>query len=237
MSELIMIRAYGNRFEAEQAQQILHELGIDAMVQADDAGGMYAGLSLGKKGVRLVVRERDAERAREALEPGVVVDPMDAAIAGAGPDAVPAPLAAAEAAARHFDAGHNCAEAVLRAFAEDRGEFDVVRLATGFGGGMGRDGDQCGALSGAVMVVGLWFGRQDAGDDLAKERCYELVHEVRHRFREACGHLDCRDLTGADLRSDAGRAAFEERATATTVCRQCVREAASIVADVLAREI
>jgi hypothetical protein len=75
MTELVFIRAYTNRFEAELAEQYLADQGIEAMVQADDAGGMYAGLSLGRKGVRLLVRAEDAELARELLEQGVQIDP------------------------------------------------------------------------------------------------------------------------------------------------------------------
>lgn len=67
MTDLTFIRAFSRRFEAELAQQYLAGQGIESMVQADDAGGMYAGLSLGRKGVRLLVRTADAEPAREAL--------------------------------------------------------------------------------------------------------------------------------------------------------------------------
>jgi hypothetical protein len=63
MSELVFLRAYRSRFEAEQAQQYLLDQGIEAWVKADDGGGMYPGLSLGRKGVRLMVREDDADRA------------------------------------------------------------------------------------------------------------------------------------------------------------------------------
>ena len=236
MSELVFIRAFTGRLEAEQAQAYLVGQGIDAMVMADDGGGMYAGLSLGRKGVRLLVRNEDADRAREALEPGVVVDPMPAAAPGAGPDAVPAPLVAAETAVRYFDNGNNCAESVLRSFAADSGlEAEVVRLATGFGGGMGRAGDVCGALSGAVMALGLRFGRLDGDDEAAKERCYAATAELRQRFRATCGAMDCRDLTGLDLSTAEGRRLAEERDTHTTVCRSCVREAAQIVAAIMAR--
>ena len=76
MSDLVLIHAYPSRFEAEQAQQYLAGQGIDAMVQADDAGGMYAGLSLSRKGVRLWVRHEDAELAREVLAPGDPLDPV-----------------------------------------------------------------------------------------------------------------------------------------------------------------
>lgn len=234
MSDLVFIQAFANRFEAEQAQQYLAGQGIDAMVMADDVGGMYAGLSLGRKGVRLLVRAADEEAAREVLLPGEVIDPMDATSTGAGGDSVPAPLVAAEAAARYFDAGQNCAESVLRVFADDLGRPDLVRLATGFGGGLGRLGDQCGALSGAVMAVGLLLGRDQPGDDDAKERCYAAVREVVRRFEAACGHRDCRDLTGVDLTTDAGRARMHDEGLTVTVCRQCVRAAASSAAEVLA---
>lgn len=234
MSDLVFVQAYSNRFEGEQAQQYLAGQGIDAMVMADDVGGMYAGLSLGRKGVRLLVRAEDEEAAREALRPGEVLDPMEAASPGAGSGDIPAPLVAAEAAARHFDGGHNCAESVLRVFAEDRGREDLIRLATGFGGGMGRDGDQCGALSGAVLAIGLLMGRDDPEDREAKERCYDAVREVRRRFREACGRTDCRDLTGVDLTTEAGRQRLEDEGLVTSVCRGAVWEAASIVATVAA---
>jgi C_GCAxxG_C_C family probable redox protein len=236
MSEWVFIQAYSSRFEAEQAQQYLEQQGIDAFVKADDGGGMYPGLSLGRKGVRLMVRDEDTDRARGALEPGEVVDLVEAASPGAGSAFVPAPLVASQTAADLFDAGHNCAEAVLRTFAEDWGTPRLVRLATGFGGGMGRAGDVCGAMSGAVMAVGARFGRVDPDDDVAKERCYEAVTELRERFRDSCGHLQCRDLTGLDLTTESGRRAAEDGDLHGTVCRQCVRAAAGLAAEIMARD-
>ncbi len=235
MPELVILQTFNNRFEAEQVQQYLVQQGIQAFVKADDGGGMYAGLSLSSKGVRLLVPDVDVARAREALEPGEVVDLMDSASPGAGGESVPAPLVASETAARHFDAGYNCAESVLLTFVEDRGLTGWVRLATGFGGGLGRAGDLCGALTGGVMALGLRFGRTDAGDEAAGERCYEAVAELRHRFREVCGAVDCRHLTGVDLSTESGRQVAEDRDVRTTVCRQCVHASAGIVAEIMAR--
>ncbi len=239
MSELITVARFSDRFQAEQAQQYLAGQGIQAMVQADDAGGILAGLSLSARGVRLRVREEDANRAREALDPGAVIDTVAAGDAGAGGERAPSPLAAAEAAAAFFDAGNNCAESVLRTFAADLGvevEAAVVPLATGFGGGMGRQGDVCGALSGAVMALGLAFGRVTGDDREAKERCYAKVALLRERFASACGDLDCRDLTGVDLQTEAGREAAREPAIRQDVCRRCVHEAARLTAELLAAD-
>lgn len=74
MSDLVLLQTFTNRFEAERAQLFLADQGVDAMVQADDGGGMYAGLSLSRKGVRLWVRPEDADLARGLLEPGEPID-------------------------------------------------------------------------------------------------------------------------------------------------------------------
>ncbi len=239
MSGLVTVARFSDRFQAEQAQQYLAGQGIQAMVQADDAGGALAGLSLSSRGVRLRVREEDAGRAREALDPGTVIDTVAAGDPGAGGARAPSPLAAAEMATACFDAGNNCAESVLRAFAADLGvevEAAVVPLATGFGGGMGRAGDVCGALSGAVMALGLAFGRLEGDDREAKERCYAKVSSLRERFQAACGAVDCRELTGVDLQAEAGRAAAREPAIRQDVCRRCVHEAARLAAELMAAD-
>ncbi|MBR0142782.1 MAG: C_GCAxxG_C_C family protein [Clostridia bacterium] len=79
----------------------------------------------------------------------------------------------------------NCAQAVAASFAAEAGvkEEDVMRLAAGFGGGMKR-GAACGALTGAIMVLGL-FGLGDP----------ETIGTLHGRFREkTAGNLDCADL-------------------------------------------
>ena len=236
MSEFVNIQTFSNRFEAEQAQQYLENQGIDSFVKADDGGGMYAGLSLSSKGVRLMVRDEDAARARAALEPGEVIDVVEAASAGGGGEIVPAPLVASETAVRHFDAGYNCAESVLLTFAADWGASGLVRLATGFGGGLGRSGDTCGALAGGVIALGMRLGRDDPDDEAAKECCYQATAELRERFREVCGAVDCRYLTGVDLSTESGREVAEERGVRETVCRQCVHAAAGVAAEIMARK-
>ncbi|HOX26121.1 MAG TPA: C-GCAxxG-C-C family (seleno)protein [Candidatus Krumholzibacteria bacterium] len=236
MSELVFIRAYPTRFAAEQAEQYLAQQGVAALVQADDAGNMFAGISLGRKGVRLLVRAEDVEAAREALAAFEAVATGEAGAAGDADDLAGA-VAFAEQAIANFDAGDNCAEAVLRTFVAAVGlDAGVVRLATGFGGGLGRRGETCGALSGAVMALNGRFGRLDSADDAAKERCYEVVRALVDRFREACGAVTCQDLIGLDLTTDAGRQRYESEEIRATVCRRCVGAAASSVAELLAHD-
>jgi C_GCAxxG_C_C family probable redox protein len=70
----------------------------------------------------------------------------------------------AERAADLFQKGYNCAQSVVGAYAAelDVSEDVALRMAAGFGGGLGRCGEACGALTGAVMVIGLRVGSAEA---------------------------------------------------------------------------
>jgi C_GCAxxG_C_C family probable redox protein len=131
--------------------------------------------------------------------------------------------------------GANCAQSVACAFAEDLGADRAltVRMATGFGGGMGRTGATCGALTGAFMALGLAFGMKELGDQEAKERTYALVAEASRRFRERTGALACRDLLGVDLGTPEGLQAARDRNLFATQCAGYVKTAAEIVEQML----
>lgn len=67
MSELKTVKIFEMRYEAEMAKELLLEQGIDAMIAADDCGGQLMGLSVRKRGIKLLVRDEDLENAEEAL--------------------------------------------------------------------------------------------------------------------------------------------------------------------------
>jgi C_GCAxxG_C_C family probable redox protein len=79
-------------------------------------------------------------------------------------------------AVSHFSEGFNCAQAVLLAHGPRLGiaADDCARLAAPFGAGMARTGSTCGAVTGALMVIGLRLGHTRADDLARKERCYEV---------------------------------------------------------------
>ena len=131
--------------------------------------------------------------------------------------------------------GANCAQSVACAFAEDLGADRALtlRLATGFGGGMGRTGGTCGALTGAFMALGIAFGMTETGDQPAKERTYALVAECSRRFRERTGALSCRDLLGLDLGTPEGRQTAKDRNLFATQCAGYITTAAGIVEELL----
>jgi C_GCAxxG_C_C family probable redox protein len=112
-------------------------------------------------------------------------------------------------------------------------EQTALRVACGFGGGVGRLGLTCGAVTGAVMVIGLKYGKVKADDDAAKEKTYALVQEFARRFRARAKSLNCTELLGFDLGTPEGREQVKARNLAMTVCEKAVRDAAEILEELL----
>jgi C_GCAxxG_C_C family probable redox protein len=80
----------------------------------------------------------------------------------------------------------------------------IPRIATGLGGGFGRQGEVCGALTGGVLVMGLVHGRERAEETEAKEAATAKAAEFVQRFAEVNGALRCHDLIGLDIGSEEG---------------------------------
>lgn len=99
-------------------------------------------------------------------------------------------------AAELFLNGYNCAQAITVAFCDVTGldEDFSARMASSFGGGMGRMREVCGAVSGMLMVVGLVYGYDSCDDDAAKKVHYTLVQELAGQFREQVGSIVCREI-------------------------------------------
>ncbi len=109
----------------------------------------------------------------------------------------------------------------------------ALKVAGAFGGGMARMGAQCGAVTGALMVIGLKYGKAKTGDEGARERTYELVREFVTRFESRHGSVVCRELLGYDLSNPEERAAANEKGLFDTLCLQLVRDAAEMVGEML----
>lgn len=142
-----------------------------------------------------------------------------------------------ESAVVCFQSGYNCAQSVLSTYAPALGldREMALKVATGFGGGMGRLGATCGAVTGAFMVIGLKYG-QTRGDDLAaKEKTYALIQEFAAQFVARHGTTQCRQLIDCDLLTPEGRQQFSDWQIANKVCHQLVRDAAQILDQLLAR--
>lgn len=139
----------------------------------------------------------------------------------------------AEKAVNLFDLGYNCAEAVLIALSEHFNQKTPVipRIATGFGAGIGRFGQMCGALSGAVMAVGLLIGCDKA--EVEKEErnaTYENVLEMVKAFEKQFGSSQCRMLTQCDFQTEEGRENYRKQKHRKNLCPKFIDWCADYVA-------
>lgn len=131
-----------------------------------------------------------------------------------------------------FWSGLNCCQAVVMAYAREFGvDVEQARnLGSGFGGGMGGMGLTCGAVTGALMVIGLKYPRHDRG---SAGLSAQAVKKFCRRFAKSQGSIICRDLIRYDLSTSAGQEAARAAGVLDTICPAAVRAAAEILDDML----
>ena len=134
-----------------------------------------------------------------------------------------------------FKEGFSCSQAVLAAFSDEYGlpRETALRISQGFGGGMARMAETCGALTGAFMVIGLKHGRTRAEDEAAKEKTYALCQELVRRFRARHGALRCRELLGCDIGTPEGAKIGRDEKLHDDLCPLLIVSAAEILEDLL----
>ena len=129
----------------------------------------------------------------------------------------------------NFKVGYNCSQAVFAAFSEEVGlpRQMALQLASGFGGGVGRMREVCGAFSGAVMALGALYGSDDPAQ---KTAVYAMVQELAAKFKAETGSLICRELLGLD--QPEGSPVASPRTETYYKKRPCV-EMVGLAADLL----
>lgn len=141
-------------------------------------------------------------------------------------------------AKQYHEQGFGCAQSVLASFAQEYGlsEEAALRIATGFGSGMGRMCEVCGALTGAFMVIGLKHGKvvtDGSRYGTNTETTYRLVAELAKKFEVRNGSIYCRELIGHDLSDPAEREKVVQLGLFTTTCRKCILDSVELLEDVL----
>lgn len=131
----------------------------------------------------------------------------------------------------------NCSESVLGGLVEGCGlECPCSpRIATAFGGGMAGQGEICGALTGAMMALGLKFGRERGDDNDAKAMAYSKIRELFAAFEKEFGTCECFGLIGIDLSTPEGLEQARQAGLHQNICPKyvefCAREAARLMAE------
>lgn len=145
-------------------------------------------------------------------------------------------------ARKNFSLGYNCAECVLEAVLEhvDTGlPREILKLATGFGGGVGLFGDICGAIAGAVLAVGAVYGRSKLPEGEGKEAIklavdqlygkpglYRISNQIPNKIKQKYGNTACRELT----KKWHDTWLCKEHALS---CRELITDAAGIAAEII----
>jgi len=109
-----------------------------------------------------------------------------------------------------FLSGYNCAESVLLTMALHQGIKSplIPKIATPFGGGMARSGSVCGCVAGAIMHIGLKYGRTQCTED--REKAYAVAASFLNTFERRFGSLICYELIGCDFRTPEGHKRWEQ---------------------------
>ena len=122
-----------------------------------------------------------------------------------------------------FKEGFSCSQAVFAAYAKDLGmDYEMaLKVSQAFGGGMGGMRGECGAVTGAYMVISLIHGRTKAEDGEARLKTFTLVKEFSKRFKELHQTTNCRQL----LEGKSG--------THYEMCSEYVKDACIVLGDLL----
>ncbi|MDA3822529.1 MAG: C-GCAxxG-C-C family protein [Bacteroidales bacterium] len=140
-----------------------------------------------------------------------------------------------ELASLSFKSGYNCAQAVLTSFSDflDRNPKELLAVAAGFGGGMGKMQNTCGAVTGAFMVFSIYASGKAVDNSEAKILAEGLVREFDSKFKALKGTTSCREIIGIDMHTEEGMKTAAENNLFGTVCVDAVEAAVGIVEDLI----
>lgn len=136
-----------------------------------------------------------------------------------------------------FKEGYNCAQSMLYSFAEELNiDKDLaLKIVNGFGGGMARTQEVCGAVTGGICVLSLKFGRGENDDKQQQDVNYIKIREFLSLFKKEFGSIHCRELLkGCELLTEEGQERYK-RENLNEKCRMCLKSANDIVNDLIHR--
>lgn len=140
-----------------------------------------------------------------------------------------------QASLDYFAQGYSCSQSIVMSYGPAWGIApDVaVKVASAFGGGIARRAETCGAVSGALMVLGMTLA-PDTED--RKEKVYALGQAFMHRFQERQGFIKCKDLLGCDISTPEGKDEASQRNLTDSICPKLVQQAAEILEEMLPKQ-
>ena len=143
----------------------------------------------------------------------------------------------ADRAEELFCRGYNCAQAVAGAFCEELGIplEKMLRMSAPFGGGIGRQREVCGAVSGMLMMAGLLYGYDIPEEGEHRGECYAMTRELCDAFKDKNGSIICREILGKRAEVGGKPEVRTSEFYKTRPCVKSVRDAAEILKEYISR--
>jgi len=135
-----------------------------------------------------------------------------------------------------FKERFNCCQSVLSVYTEEAGldRPAALKLTCAFGAGIARMGETCGAVTGALMAIGLKYASDAPGDTPEKARTFELANRFAEEFKTRNGSLLCKKLLGFDMTTPEGKEAARQTG-AFDLCPELVQSAVEVLEEVISR--
>lgn len=145
-------------------------------------------------------------------------------------------MSKAEESLKHFSGGNSCAQSILKTYGREffKNGDDAARLAAGFEAGLAFRGEVCGAVSGAMMIIGLKYGHSDPSEELAKERLYKLTNQYLTEFEEKCGATSCNKLLNVNISTQEGIEEAISKNLFATICPNAIKTSSEILEGIFA---
>jgi len=134
-----------------------------------------------------------------------------------------------------FESGLNCAQSIISAYTDEL-EIDktlALDLASGFGGGMGRLQETCGAVTGAFMIIGLVNSRKIYDEGIRSEKTHSDIQDYANHFTKIHGTIKCGELLGCDLKTAEGQEYFTNNNLGNTICQTCISNSISFLERII----
>jgi C_GCAxxG_C_C family probable redox protein len=130
-----------------------------------------------------------------------------------------------------FRSGLNCAQSMVTAYSDELNldETMALSISCGFGGGMGRLQQTCGAVTGSYMILGVYTCKKISENSERKEQTYKLVRNFNEKFKQINGSTDCLSLLKCEIQTDEGHRYAKENNLFEKVCEKCISDSIRII--------
>lgn len=140
-----------------------------------------------------------------------------------------------EKAINSFKTGLNCAQAVISAYS-DYLNFDdnlALNISCGFGSGMGKLQETCGAVTGSFMVLGIYNSNKYSENKDRKEKTNGMIREFSEKFKLIHGATDCKTLLNCNINTEEGQRFMKDNMLKEKVCEKCISDSVKIIQELI----